>query len=309
MIAEDLLAATEQAAIAVWPLVGKRDKVAADQAAVSTLRQVLGKAPIRGRVVIGEGEMDEAPMLYRGEEVGRGRRRMDIAVDPLEGTNLTAKNQPGAVCVIAAGPPQSLLEAPDMMMQRLAGPPACRGRLSLDQPVEEMVAEVARGLGKDVSQVVVVMLDRDRHLGLMEGVLRAGARLRLISDGDVMPSVLAAIDGSDVDLVLGSGGAPEGVLAAVAIAALGGVFEGRLLPEGKDDLAAMASLGLKPGRVLAVKDVVSRHGVFCATSVTGGWQLDRPTVVGQSIWVHSLVIDGNAQTVRRIHSRYPSTQA
>ena len=230
---------------------------------------------------------------------------MDIAVDPLEGTNLTAKNQPGAVCVIAAGPPGSLLEAPDMMMQRLAGPPACQGRLFLDQPVEEMVQEVAQAVGKPVSEVLVVMLDRERHQGLMEGVLRAGARLRLISDGDVMPSVLAAVEGSGVDLVLGSGGAPEGVLAAVAIAALGGVFEGRLLPEGTSEQAAMAALGLRPGAVLGVKDVVSRHGVFCATSVTGGWQLDPPAVIGGSIWVHSLVVDGTAHTVRRIHSRYP----
>ncbi len=307
MISEDLLSATEQAAIAVWPLVGKRDKVAADEAAVRALRRVLGAAPISGRVVIGEGEMDEAPMLYRGEEVGRGGEPLDIAVDPLEGTNLTAKNQPGAVCVIAAGPPKSLLEAPDMMMQRLAGPPACLGRIGLDQPVEEMVAEVARCLGKPASQVVVVMLERDRHLPLIEGVVRAGATLRLITDGDVMPSVLAAVGDSGVDLVLGSGGAPEGVLAAVAIAALGGVFEGRLLPEGQADLRAMEDLGLKSGRILSLKDVVSRHGVFCATSVTGGWQLDGPAVVGASIWVHSLVIDGTAKTVRRIHSRYPMT--
>lgn len=305
MISDDLLRATERAALAVWPFVGKLDKEAADQAAVTAMRQALADAPFDGEVVIGEGEMDEAPMLYRGERLGKGGGpRLAIAVDPLEGTNLTAKNQPGATCVLAAAPMGALLSAPDMYMDRLAGPPAARGRLSLDATVKENVRETARLLGKPISETTVVMLDRERHKKIMEDVLSVGARLRLITDGDVMPSVLAALRVGGVDLVLGSGGAPEGVLAAAAIHVLGGAFEGRLLPSNDEEKKKMAAMGLGE-EILTIAEVVKDdRAAFAASAVTAGWGLQGPRREGGEIWISSLVVDGEAKICRFTQGRF-----
>lgn len=309
MIPDILLGATERAARAVLPWVGRLEKKKADAAAVEAMRAALHGAAISGEVVIGEGEMDEAPMLYRGERVGAGGPAVAIAVDPLEGTNLVAKNRPGASCILLAGPMGSLLSAPDMYMDRLAGPPEAKGRISLEMPVEDMVRTVASVLGKNVSDVNVVMLDRDRHKDRMEAVRRAGGRLRLITDGDVLPSVLAGAGGCGVDLVLGVGGAPEGVLVAGALTILGGAFEGRLLPEDDDERARIKAMSLKE-EILDVTDVVSDPRVaFAATAVTSGWGLQAPRTDGDWLWTTSLVLDGVEGTLRRVARRFPTRAA
>ena len=301
----DLLSgATEKAALAVLPWVGRLEKEAADAAAVEAMRRALHSAPIAGEVVIGEGEMDEAPMLYRGEKLGAGGPALDIAVDPLEGTNLVARDRPGASCILLAGPRGSLLSAPDMYMDRLAGPPEAKGRISLDMPVGEIVRTVARVQKKDVRDVNVVMLERDRHKDRMEAVLSAGGILRLITDGDVLPSVLAGIGGHGVDLVLGVGGAPEGVLVAGALTILGGAFEGRLLPEDDAERARIKAMGLTE-EILQVSDVVKDDDVaFTATAVTSGWGLEGPRRDGEWMWTTSLIL-GAGGILRRTHTRYP----
>ena len=305
MIAPELLQATEEAALACWPMVGLLKKEDADRAAVTAMRRALDRLPFSLEVVIGEGEMDEAPMLYRGERLGSGGAAYAIAVDPLEGTNLTAKNQPGASCILAAAPMGALFSAPDMYMERLAAPPAARGRVSLGVPVSENVREVARALHKEVRDVTVVMLDRERHRDQMEAVLSSGARLRLITDGDTVPCVLAGAGQRSVDLVLGSGGAPEGVLAACAIRVLGGVFEGRLLPRTDEEREVMDRLGLTD-RVLGIDEIV-RDPVtaFAATAVTHGWGLEAPSVDGRWIWTSSYAADGPDGTLQIVRSRHP----
>ena len=222
---------TEAAALAAARWVGRGDKEAADDAAVTAMRVMFDTVSVDGIVVIGEGEMDEAPMLYIGERVGNGiPPEVDIAVDPLEGTNLVAKGLTGSIAVLAAAPRGSLLHAPDMYMDKIAVGPECKGRVYLEASVKENLREVARALGKLISEVTVVILDRPRHQEIIEQVRSAGARIKLITDGDVSPAVAAAYDNSGVVILMGIGGAPEGVITAVALKCLGGDFSSPTLP-------------------------------------------------------------------------------
>ncbi|MER3445202.1 MAG: fructose-bisphosphatase class II, partial [Meiothermus sp.] len=208
---------TEQAALAASRLAGMGDKEAVDGAGTEAMRQVLGELPISGTVVIGEGEMDEAPMLYIGEKLGKGGPEVDIAVDPVEGTNITAKGLPNAITVIAISEKGGLLHAPDMYMEKLVvGPPAA-GKVNLDYPVEANLRIVADSLQRKVEDLVVVVLDRPRHEKLIREIRQAGARVKLITDGDVVAAVAVAVRGTGVHVMMGSGGAPEGVLAAAAL--------------------------------------------------------------------------------------------
>ena len=217
---------TEAAAIACGHSVGRGDKNGADPLAVDAMRKMFDTVNISGTVVIGEGEMDEAPMLYIGEKVGCGGPEVDIAVDPVEGTNLVAKGQPGAIAVIAIAPKGCLLHAPDMYMDKIAVGPRAKGCINIDAPIQENLERVAKALERNVRDLSVVVLDRERHQGIIEDVRRAGARIQLITDGDVNPVVNAGIEGTGVHMYIGKGGAPEGVLAAAAIKCLGGDFQG-----------------------------------------------------------------------------------
>ena len=208
---------TEQAALLSGRLMGVGDKEGADQAAVDGMHQQFAKTPVSGTVVIGEGEIDEAPMLYIGEHVGAGGEEVDIAVDPVEGTNLVAKGQNGAIAVLAIAPKGCLLHAPDMYMQKICVGPRAKGRIDINASVTENLKNVADAMNREISDLTVVILDRERHEGIIREARAAGARIRLITDGDVVPSIDCGIQGSGIHMVLGSGGAPEGVLSAVGL--------------------------------------------------------------------------------------------
>ena len=221
---------TEQAAVKSGRLMGKGDKEGADQLAVDGMHEQFAKTPVSGTVVIGEGEMDEAPMLYIGEHVGAGGEEIDIAVDPVEGTNLVAKGQDGAIAVLAVAPKGCLLHAPDMYMDKICVGPRGKGRIDINASVTENLRRVAEGMNRGVSDMTVVILDRERHEKIIRECREAGARIRLITDGDVGPAVECGIQGSGIHMVIGSGGAPEGVLAAAGLKCLGGDMQARLLP-------------------------------------------------------------------------------
>ena len=261
---------TEQAALRSGRLMGKGDKEGADQLAVDGMHAEFAKTPITGTVVIGEGEMDEAPMLYIGEKVGMGGEEVDIAVDPLEGTNLVAKGQNGAIAVLAIAPKGCLLHAPDMYMEKLCVGPRGKGLIDIDKPVTENLAALAKGMDREISDLTVVILDRERHEKIIRECRPAGARIRLITDGDVAPAVECGIEGSGIHMVIGSGGAPEGVLAAVGLKCLGGDMQARLLPQNKEEITRMHEMGIDdPSRVLTLDDLVSGDDcIFAATAVT-----------------------------------------
>jgi fructose-1,6-bisphosphatase II len=259
---------------------------------------------MRGRIVIGEGERDEAPMLWIGEPVGRGGgddARVDIAVDPLEGTNLCATGAPSAVCVLAASEEGGLLHAPDCYMSKIVVGPRCRGAVSLDRPVAENIAGMARALHREVTDLVVVVLDRPRHQGLIEEIRGAGARIRLISDGDLAPAIGACVTGTGVHAVMGVGGAPEGVLSAVAVRCLGGEMQGRLVEHSKGDRERAAKMGIRDfDRLFTAQDLApGKELVFVATGVTTGELLRGVTFFGQGARTHSVVMTLQApQSIR-----------
>ncbi len=299
---------TEAAALASARWWGRGNKNAADNAAVSAMRAMFDTINIDGTIVIGEGEMDEAPMLYIGEKVGRGGHNVevDIAVDPLEGTNLVAKGLTGAIAVLAAAPKGCLLHAPDMYMEKIATGPAGVGRISLDASVTENVKAVADALHKDVEDMTVVVLDRPRHQSIIDELRAIGARIKLISDGDVSPAVATAIPESGVDMVIGIGGAPEGVLAAAALRCLGGEFQGRLWPEDDHDVARAKKLGVTDlNKVLTLDDLVKGNDViFAATGVTDGDFLKGVRYYGNVATTHTIVMRGTTGTVRFLDARH-----
>ena len=291
---------TEAAAIACGRLMGKGDKSAADQAAVDAMRTMFDSVNISGTVVIGEGEMDEAPMLYIGETVGAGGMAVDIAVDPLEGTNLVAKGMPGAIAVLAVAPQGGLLHAPDMYMDKIAVGPKAAGKIHIDAPVKENLKAVASALSRKVEDLTVVILDRDRHSRLIKDVRDAGARIKLITDGDVSPVINVGIEGSGIHMLVGSGGAPEGVIAAAALKCLGGDMQGRLLPSDDCEIARAKKMGIGDiNKVLTIDDLV--HGedaIFAATAITQGDMLNPVHYFGGGVRTHSIVMRYKSGTVR-----------
>jgi fructose-1,6-bisphosphatase II len=301
----ELVRVTEAGALAAAPLVGRGDGEAVDAAAVEAMRAVLHTIDFEGVVTIGEGEMDEAPMLYIGERVGTGRgEQVDVAVDPVEGTTLVAKGLPGAIATVAVAPRGSLLHAPDMYMDKIAVGPQAAGHVSLDATPEENVLAVARALGKRPEEVTVVMLDRPRHAHLVEAVRRAGARIRLISAGDVGPAIATAFEGSGLDMLLGSGGAPEGVLAAAALHSLGGDLQGRLMPaDAEEEARAAGMLGGDPRRLLRLSDLVGTGDViFAATGITSGDLLRGVRFTGRAAHTHSLATRASTGTLRFVEA-------
>lgn len=300
---------TELAAIACAKLIGRGDKMAADAAAVDAMRAALSHVDIAGKVVIGEGEMDEAPMLYIGEEVGTGKGpKVDIAVDPLEGTNLCAKAMPNALAVLAMGVGGGLLHAPDMYMDKVAvGPGYSDGVVDLDASVDDNLNVLAREKGVPVSEITVCLLDRDRHEEKIAAVRKAGARVQLITDGDIAGVMwVSNPDETGIDMYLGSGGAPEGVLAAAALAAVGGQMQGRLLPETDQERARAVSMGIADvDKKLMLQDMVSKDAIFCATGVTGGALLDGVIASPAGISTDTIVMHSAFGTTRRIQTIHP----
>ncbi|MCY0879187.1 MAG: class II fructose-bisphosphatase [Firmicutes bacterium] len=306
-LALEFVRVTEAAAIQAGRLMGRGDKNGVDKLAVDAMRAMLDTVDIRGTVVIGEGEMDEAPMLYIGEDIGDGQGEpVDIAVDPVEGTNLVAKGLPGAIAVMAVAPRGCLLHAPDMYMEKIVTGPAGRGVISLDAPIEDNLKALAERLGKPVTDLTLVILDRERHQDLIERVRRVGARIRLISDGDVSPAVAACVPGSGIDMMVGIGGAPEGVLAAAAVKCLGGEMQARLLPEDSSQEERVRRMGLShPRQLLSLDDLVRGDDVlYVATAITDTDLLDGVHYGPQFCSTHSVVMRSLTGTVRYVHAEH-----
>ena len=308
-LALELVRVTEAAAMGAARWIGRGDKNAADQAAVDLMRLMVNTVSMRGLVVIGEGEKDEAPMLYTGEEVGDSTGpEVDVAVDPLEGTRLTALGIPGAISVMAVAERGSMFfPGAAMYMDKIAVGPEAADAVSIDASPTENVNRVAEIKGCEPNDVTVVVLERDRHDALIAELREAGARVNLIRDGDVAPSIAAARPDSGVDLLMGIGGTPEGVISAAAIKCLGGTLQGRLWPRDDAERTALVEAGYDVERVLTQDDLVRGEDVFvAATGVTGGSLLRGVRVGGGGIETESLVMRSRSGTVRRIAARHPT---
>ncbi|TML99100.1 MAG: class II fructose-bisphosphatase [Actinobacteria bacterium] len=307
-LALELVRVTEAAALAAARLVGRGDKEAADQAAVDAMRAVLDSVSMDGVVVIGEGEKDEAPMLYNGEQIGDGSPPpVDVAVDPLEGTRLTALGMPSAIAVIALAERGTMFDpGPIVYMEKIAGGPEIADLLDLDRPLRDTLALIAERKEVDIRDVMVVMLDRERHHDAMREVREAGARVRLIMDGDVSAALLAVSENSPVDLLWGIGGTPEGVISAAAIKCIGGQLLGRLWPRKDEERTAAVEAGYDLDRVLDCDALVAGEDVFfSATGVTDGDVLEGVRYQGdRGATTESLVMRSRSGTVRRVSARH-----
>ncbi|WP_336798269.1 class II fructose-bisphosphatase [Erwinia aphidicola] len=308
---------TEAAALAGYKWLGRGDKNAADGAAVHAMRIMLNKVDIDGQIVIGEGEIDEAPMLYIGEKVGTGRGdAVDIAVDPIEGTRMTALGQANALAVMAVGDKGTFLHAPDMYMEKLVVGPGAKGAINLDLPLEENLRRIAQALKKPLAELTVTLLAKPRHDAVIARLQQLGVRVFTFPDGDVAASILTCMPDSEVDVMYGIGGAPEGVVSAAAIRALDGDMQGRLLarhdvkgdtPEnrrlGEEELERCRAMGIEAGQVLALDQMArSDNVVFSATGITSGDLLKGITRNGNMATTETLLIRGKSRTIRRIQS-------
>ncbi|PYZ96108.1 fructose-bisphosphatase class II [Alteribacter lacisalsi] len=303
----ELVRVTEAAALASARWMGKGEKEAADQAATEAMRDVFDTVPMKGTVVIGEGEMDEAPMLYIGERLGNGYGpRVDVAVDPLEGTNIVASGEWNALAVIAIADKGNLLHAPDMYMDKIAVGPEAVGKVDLDAPVIDNLRAVAKAKNKDIEDLVVAILKRERHAGKIQEIREAGARIKLMNDGDVAAAINTAFEDTGVDMLLGSGGAPEGVLAAVGLKCLGGELQGKLLPGNEEELARCKKMGIDDvNRVLHMDDLVTGDDcIFAATGVTDGELLKGVRYKGHTGTTQSMVMRAKSGTVRFIDGKH-----
>jgi len=316
-LAPAFLQVVEEAAIACAHTMGQGDRHRSDHVAVEAMRSTLDSVPIDGRVVIGEGERDKAPMLYIGEEVGRGAKgetgliQVDIAVDPLEGTNLCATGAPRAIAVLAASERGGLLHAPDVYMEKLVVGAQSKGAVDLDAPVAHNLQEIAKRLDRDVEDLVVVVLDRTRHEQLIEEIRDAGARIRLIGDGDLTAAIGAAVVGSGVDVVMGSGGAPEGVLAAAAMRCLGGEIFGRLVLDSDEKKERASAMGVDDfNKVYTSADLASGENIiFAATGVTEGSLMKGVRFFGEGCRTSSVVMQSKPHQVQFIDTIHVKDQA
>ncbi|MFH8132669.1 class II fructose-bisphosphatase [Pantoea osteomyelitidis] len=308
---------TEAAALAGYNWLGRGDKNAADGAAVNAMRIMLDNVDIDGQIVIGEGEIDEAPMLYIGEKVGTGNGdAVDIAVDPIEGTRMTAMGQANALAVLAVGDKGSFLHAPDMYMEKLIVGPGARGHIDLALPLEDNLRNVAAALNKPLSQLTVTILAKPRHDAVIAQLQQLGVRVFAVPDGDVAASILTCMPDSEVDVLYGIGGAPEGVVSAAVIRALDGDMQGRLLARhdvkgdsednrriGEQELARCAQMGIEANRVLTLAEMARNDNViFAATGITSGDLLKGITRQGNIATSETLLIRGKSRTIRRIQS-------
>lgn len=306
-LALELIRVTEAAALACGRWVGKGDKTSADGAATEAMRQALDSIGITGTVVIGEGEMDEAPMLYIGEKLGRGNggQEVDIAVDPLEGTSICAKGVNGSIATIALAPKGGFLHAPDMYMEKIAVGPTAKGVIDINASPTVNLQRVADAKNCYVEDLTVVILDRPRHDKIVAEIRKAGARIHLISDGDVAPAIAAAVDGSGVDMLLGIGGAPEGVLAAAALKCMGGDMQGRLVFMSDEERTRARKMGIVDfDKVYQCDEMANGDVVFAATGVTNGDLLRGIRYYSGGAETHSIVMRSKTRTIRFIETRH-----
>ncbi|MDY0292086.1 MAG: class II fructose-bisphosphatase [Desulfuromonadaceae bacterium] len=299
-LALELARVTEAAALESGRWIGKGDKNAADDAATTAMRNALGKMDIYGTVVIGEGEMDEAPMLYIGEKMGNSKHQaVDIAVDPLEGTTLCAKGINGAITTIALAPSGGFLNAPDMYMDKIIVGPDGRGIIDIDAPAAENLRRLAQRKNCNIEDLTVVLLDRPRHADIVTDIRKAGACIHLISDGDVAPAVATGIADSGVDMVLGIGGAPEGVLAAAAAKCTGGDMQARLVFTTDEERERAPQMGINdPDRIYTLEDMAAGNVFFAATGVTSGPLLRGIRYFSGGARTHTVVMRSKSRTVR-----------
>ena len=309
----EFLRVVEQAAIECAHTMGQGDRHKSDQVAVEAMRRVMDTVPIDGTIVIGEGERDEAPMLYIGEKVGMVHSKnlegpmptrfdaVDIAVDPLEGTNLCATGAPNAIAVLAASDKGGLLHAPDLYMEKLVVGPSSKDHVSLDATVRENLKAIARCLGRQMEDLVVVVLERERHEKLIEDIRSTGARIRLIGDGDLSAGIAAAVVGSGVHAVMGTGGAPEGVLCAAAMRCLNGEIYARLVIRKPEDEERCRAMGAEPGKIYTSKELASGDGIiFAATGVTDGSLMRGVRFFGDGTRTSSIVMQSDPPRIRFI---------
>jgi fructose-1,6-bisphosphatase class II len=318
----DFLRVCEAAAIASARTMGQGDRKYSDQVAVEAMREVMDTVPMRGRIVIGEGERDEAPMLYIGEELGGGGAspelraqfpEVDIAVDPLEGTNLCALGANNAIAVLAASERGGLLNAPDIYMDKIVVGPSCRGSVDIDAPVKDNLKNIARRLGRDIDDLTVIVLDRSRHRKLINEVREAGARIRLISDGDLSAGISAAVAGTNIHALMGIGGAPEGVITAAAMKCLNGEIQAKLVfdperlgvdrdkvPSHEEVVERLKEMGITdPNKVYDTDDLApGKKIIFAATGVTDGALLRGVCFFGAGKRTHSLVMTTESKHIR-----------
>ncbi|MGA3177012.1 MAG: class II fructose-bisphosphatase [Candidatus Acidiferrum sp.] len=307
----EFLRVVENAAIASARTMGFGDGHKADEAAVEAMRKTMDQVQMDGTIVIGEGERDKAPMLYIGEKVGLATHApkalfpvVDIAVDPLEGTNLCATGAPNAIVVLAASEKGGLLHAPDLYMEKIVVGPACKGAVDLDAPVADNLRAVAKRLDRDVEDLVVIVLDRPRHEKLIEEIRAAGARIRLISDGDLSAGISAAVLGTGVHMVMGTGGAPEGVLTAAALRCLNGQILARLVVSKPEHHERLARMGVKdPKRIYATEDLApGKKMIFACSGVTDGNLLKGVRFFGEGVRTSSMILTLDERQVRFIES-------
>ena len=305
-LAGDIVQVVEEAAIAAARTMGQGDRKGSDQAAVQAMRRAFEEVEIDGNIVIGEGERDEAPMLYIGEKVGAPARpgmeypKVDIAVDPLEGTNLCATGTPNSIAVLAASEPGGLLHAPDCYMEKIIAGPACRDALDIDAPVKYNLKAIAHCLDRQVQDVVIMVLHRPRHAELIQQIRTAGARIRLIPDGDLSAGIAAAVRGAGVDAVMGIGGAPEGVITAAAMRCLSGEMVARLVVNTPELEERVARMGIRdPKRVYTARDLApGKHIIFAASGVTEGALLHGVRFFGEGCRTHTLMMTYTSRKVR-----------
>lgn len=305
----NLARVTESAALASAKLLGRGDKNAADQAAVDAMRRMFDTINIDGVVVIGEGEMDEAPMLYIGEQIGRCEEdsiKVDIAVDPLDGTRSVAQGLPDAISVVAIAPRGCLLHAPDTYMKKIAVGPRAKGTIDINKSVEENIKNVAKALGKDVSEITVTVLDRPRHDKLVEEIRKAGARIKMFSDGDVLAAINTCFSRTGIDILMGVGGAPEGVIAAAALKCMGGEIQGVLKPATDEQKERCIKMGADLNKIYTIDDLVKGDEVvFAATGVSHGELLQGVKYMENNIVsTHTLVLRSETGTLRFIEATH-----
>jgi len=308
-LALELVRITEAAALACAKFMGRGDEKAADKAAVDAMRKAFDSLSIDGTVVIGEGERDEAPMLYIGEKVGQrgpGAPQIDIALDPLEGTTICANGGVGSISVIAVAEKGKFLHAPDTYMAKIACGPAAKGQIDIDATATKNIQAVAKALGKDIEDVTVVILDRPRHKDLISEVRKTGARIHLIGDGDVSAAIATAWPESGIDLLIGTGGAPEGVISAAALQCLGGDFQGRLMFRNDEEKQRAVKMGVKDLEKKYSMDELAHGSVmFCATGVTDGPLLKGvKTLPGRQATTHSIVMRSISGTIRTVEAHH-----
>ena len=312
-IAMGLVRVTEAAALCSSKYMGRGDKIAADQAAVDGMEKAFSMLPIRGMVVIGEGEMDNAPMLYIGQKLGLGQEHMeemDIAVDPLDGTKLIAKGLPNAISVVAMGPKGSLLHAPDMYMKKIAVGSLAKGVIDINKTNKENIINVAMALNKDVTELTVIVQERERHLDIINDAREVGARVKLFSEGDIAAVLACGFENTGVDLMIGTGGAPEGVIAAAAIKCMGGDMQAKLIPCTEEEIKRCNQMGIKDvNKTLYIDDLVSSDDVYFAATGITDCDLLKGVVFSKNncAKTESIVMRSKTKTIRFVTAHHQIT--